>query len=243
MAETSQTVDHALRLLEVLRTAGALSITELAARLGVGRTVATRLVATLETHDLVRRTAGRVALGFGLLDLAAGLAVTVREASHPHLRELAVRFHETAVLAIADGDTAVAVDQVVPDQRIVRIHYHAGSRHSLAQAAHGKAMLAFDDAAAERLLAVHGDPVALRTNLGAIHRAGYATSHDELEEGVAGLAAPVLDRRGVAVASIGVVAPTGRLPRERDLAPAVRTAAARITTELADRPATARALA
>ncbi len=240
MAETSQTVDHALRLLEVLRDAGALSTTELAARLGVSRTVATRLVATLANHDLVRRTAGGVALGFGLLDLAAGLAVTVREAAHPHLQDLALRFHETAVLAVADGETAVAVDQVVPDRRVVRIHYHVGSRHSLAEAAHGKVMLAFADAATQRLVARRP---AQEAELTAIRKAGYAISQDELEEGVAGLAAPILDGRSVAVASIGVVAPSARLPRERDLAPAVRDAAAQITTELAVRPAAARALA
>lgn len=240
MAETSQTADHALRLLEVLRAAGALSTTELAARLGVSRTVATRLVATLANHDLVRRTAGGVALGFGLLDLAAGLAVTVREAAHPHLQDLALRFHETAVLAVADGETAVAVDQVVPDRRVVRIHYHVGSRHSLAEAAHGKVMLAFADAATQRLVARRP---AQEAELAAIRKAGYAISQDELEEGVAGLAAPILDGRSVAVASIGVVAPSARLPRERDLAPAVRDAAAQITTELAVRPAAARALA
>lgn len=241
MAETSQTVDHALRLLEVLRTAGALSTTELAARLGVGRTVATRLVATLEAHDLVRRTPGGVALGFGLLDLAAGLAVTVREAAHPHLQDLAVRFHETAVLAVADGETAVAVDQVVPDRRVVRIHYHAGSRHSLGQAAHGKVMLAFADAATQRAVA-RRSRAGLAAELASIRTAGHAVSHDELEEGVAGLAAPILDVRGAAIASVGVVAPSARLPRERDLAPAVRDAAAQITAELAARPAS-RALA
>ncbi len=242
MPELSQTVDHAARLLVALRHGGAVSTTQLAERLGVSRTVATRLVATLEAHDLVRRTPGGVALGFGLLDLAAGLEVTVRTAAYPHLQQLAVRFHETAVLAIADGDTAVAVDQVVPDRRVVRIHYRAGSRHSLAEAAHGKAMLAYS-AAAQRLLTTHPDPARIERELTAIRRNGYAISHDELEEGVTGIAAPILDVRGTAVASIGVVAPTARLPRERDVAPAVREAAAAIGIELADHPARTRALA
>lgn len=241
MAETSQTVDHALRLLKVLRDTGALSTTELAARLGVTRTVATRLVATLASHDLVRRTSGGIALGFGLLDLAAGLAVTVREAAHPHLQDLALRFHETAVLAIADGETAVAVDQVVPDRRVVRIHYHVGSRHSLAEAAHGKVMLAFADAATQRVV-IGRRTSGFEEELAAIRKAGYAVSHDELEQGVAGLAAPILGADGRAVASIGVVAPSARLPRARDLGPAVRNAAAEITTALAALPA-ARALA
>ena len=55
-AETSQTLDRGLRVLEVLAgTPGGLTITALAAEVGVNRTVVYRLVATLEGHGLARR--------------------------------------------------------------------------------------------------------------------------------------------------------------------------------------------
>jgi len=237
--EMSQTVDHAARLLQVLRGAGVLPTTELARRLGVSRTVATRLVSTLAAHDLVCRTPGGVTLGFGLLDLAAGLAATVRRAAQPHLQELALRVGETAVLAIADGDTAVAVDQVVADHRVVRIDYRSGSRHSLADAAHGRAMLAHAaDDRVVRLVSARPDGAAVERDLAAIRRTGYATSHDELETGVTGVAAPIFDSRGVVVASIGVVAPTPRLSNEPELGAAVVAAATRTTRALSASPAT-----
>ena len=50
-AETSQTLDRGLRVLDVLAAApGGLTVTELAARLEVNRTVVYRLVSTLEQH-------------------------------------------------------------------------------------------------------------------------------------------------------------------------------------------------
>mgnify|MGYP003902800575 CR=1 FL=1 len=56
VAETSQTLDRGLTVLEVLaESADGLTVTELAARLGVSRTVVYRLVVTLEQHALLRR--------------------------------------------------------------------------------------------------------------------------------------------------------------------------------------------
>ena len=55
-AETSQTLDRGLRVLRTLAAAPhGLSITALAAEIGVNRTVVYRLVTTLEQHGLARR--------------------------------------------------------------------------------------------------------------------------------------------------------------------------------------------
>ncbi len=54
--ETSQTLDRGLRVLEVVaESADGLTVTELAAALGIGRTVVYRLVVTLEQHAFIRR--------------------------------------------------------------------------------------------------------------------------------------------------------------------------------------------
>ena len=55
-AETSQTLDRGLRVLEALAEApDGLTVTELAQTLGIGRTVVYRLVVTLEQHAFLRR--------------------------------------------------------------------------------------------------------------------------------------------------------------------------------------------
>ncbi len=232
MPETSKTVHHALDVLGHLRAEGPAPAASIAARLGLSRTVVARLLATLAAHDLVRRTDGGFAVGLGILELAAGVEPRLRDAARPVLTDLADRFQETAVLAVRQGTYAVAVDGVVPGGRVVRVHYQPGTRHLLTEAAHGRCMLAS---------LAPDDPAAVAADgLDAVRRAGYATSHDELEPGVSGLAAPVIDGRGV-VAAVGVVAPTGRMPGEAELADAVCAAAARITAALrgGNRPETA----
>jgi IclR family acetate operon transcriptional repressor len=49
---------------------------------------------------------------------------------------------------------------------------------------------------------------------------GFAMDEEEYVEGVRCLAAPVRDRDGVVIASIGISAPLARLPREREAAAA-----------------------
>ncbi|MBA2338411.1 MAG: helix-turn-helix domain-containing protein, partial [Acidimicrobiia bacterium] len=201
MAETSKTVDQAVRVMHQIRATGAAPTAELARRLGLGRTVVARLVATLERHDLVRRTPDGVDLGYGLVGLADMVSPAMRHIARPHLQRLATAFHETAVLAVVDGDDAVAVDQVVAEGRVVRVHYHPGTRHSLAAAAHGRAMLAHADPSTIDRLASAAP--GLGAELDRIRRRGYAVSHDELEHGVTGIAAPILDGAGRPLASLG----------------------------------------
>ena len=57
----------------------------------------------------------------------------------------------------------------------------------------------------------------------AIRAQGYAVAVDELEHGLAALAAPVFGADGVAVAALSISGPTIRLTRERiaELAPAL----------------------
>ena len=73
VATTLQTLDRGLAVLATLADAPlGLKPAELAQRLDVHKAIAYRLVATLETHGLVRRLAdGRVVLGAGLIPLAA----------------------------------------------------------------------------------------------------------------------------------------------------------------------------
>ena len=84
-AETSQTLDRGLRVLEeVADSAKGLTITEIAGRMGIGRTAVDRLVVTLEQHALIRRGSdGRCRLGLGVLAMGRQLQPVVRDAAFP----------------------------------------------------------------------------------------------------------------------------------------------------------------
>jgi DNA-binding IclR family transcriptional regulator len=208
-AETSQTLDRGLRVLGVLaETPGGLTITELAARLGVNRTVVHRLVATLEQHALVRRgAAGRLHVGLGVLQLASAVQPVLRDTAVPVLRRLAEDVGCTAHLTVADGDEALALAVVEPSWTDFHVSYRVGARHPLDQGAAGKTIL-------------------LGRTPGS---AAYSVTAGELQPGARGLAAPVLGVDGLE-ASVGIVT-LGDLDAEQ-VGPRVADAAAEVAARL-----------
>jgi DNA-binding IclR family transcriptional regulator len=206
--ETAQTLDRGLRLLQVVAdTPGGLTITEAAARLGVGRAVIYRLAATLVAHGMVRRDgAGRLRLGAGVLHLARRAQPLVADAALPALRRLAEQVGATAHLTVAEGGEAVALVVVEPSWTRFHVAYRSGSRHPLDRGAAGRAILA-----------------------GRTGGAGPVTTSGELEAGAYGVAAAVLGVEGLE-ASVGVIA-LGPLDAE-SVGAAVREAAASIATAL-----------
>lgn len=183
-AETSQTLDRGLRVLEVLAASpNGLTVTSLAAQVGVNRTVVYRLVATLEQHGLARRdSAGLVHVGLGVLALARGLQPVLRELAAPVLRRLAEELGMTAHLTVADGGEALAIAVVEPTWTDFHVGYRVGARHPLGQGAAGRAIL----------LGRSPDPQ------------GYVETTGELQAGARGVAAPVLGVDGLD-ASVGIV--------------------------------------
>ncbi len=227
MAESSKTVDQAVALLFEIRRGGAGNATDLARRSGLSRQSVLRALAALEPHGLVRRHGMLYRLGAGLVELASGLEPDLRADARPILAELVREFGETAVLTIRQGDLAVPVEQVTAPDRLVRIQYRPGQAHPLALTAHGRCLLVGLRAGELTNLGIEPDRVA--AELFRLEELGYLTSHDELEEGASGLAAPIRGPDGRAVASLGIVAPTNRFPDERSVARSVRRAAADVS--------------
>lgn len=211
---------------------GGASIAELTRQLGLHRTVVQRLVTTLQSDGFVHRRAdGEYQLGMALMELAARVDHPVRRAAQPSMLTLFEAVSETVALTVREGDDAVSADQLVVPGRLVRAEYPTGFRHPLAVAAAGRAILAHcDPATMKRFTVAAADESAMLADLAAIRERGYAYTTDELGHGAAGLAAPILDRCGLAVASVGIVAPIDRFPGVNAVAPLV-LAAARAATE------------
>jgi AcrR family transcriptional regulator len=207
-AETAQTLDRGLRVLELLAAQPrGMSVSELASALEVNRTVVYRLVATLEQHALARRDpGGRVELGLAVLNLSRAVQPMLRDLAADILRRLAEELGATAHLTVADGGEALAIAVVEPSWTDYHVGYRVGARHPLDVGAAGKAILL-------------GRAIAAGANEGA----ELVATEGELQAGALGLAAPIPDVTGVE-ASVGVVA-LGRLDTD-EAAPFV-TAAAR----------------
>ena len=234
MPETSKTVSQSLRLLLALGDGGA-SVAEQSRRRDMHRTVAQRLLSTLREHGFVHRTAdGDYQLGMALVDLAAKVDHPVRLAAQRPMLHLFEQVSETVALTVREGDDAVSADQLVVPGRLVRAEYPPGFRHPLDRAAAGRAILAYaEPATVSRFLAAASDGSALAASLAEVRSAGFAVTANELSQGAAGLAAPVLDGSGQAVASVGIVAPADRFPAAERVAGLVVAAAAEISRALA----------
>jgi DNA-binding IclR family transcriptional regulator len=183
-SETAQTLDRGLRLLHLVADAPeGLTITEAAARLGVGRAVVYRLIGALAEHGMVRRDGGgRLRLGGGVLHLARRAQPLLAEGAMPALRRLAEQAGATAHLTVVEGGEGVALAVVEPSWTSFHVAYRTGSRHPLERGAAGRAILA-----------------------GRAGLSGPVASSGELQAGAYGVAAPVLGVPGLE-ASVGVVA-------------------------------------
>lgn len=183
--ETSQTLDRGLAVLQLLGSrehASGLTVTELAALLGVGRPVVYRLVATLEARDFVtRREDGRIRLGLAITRLSASVLPLLREGALPTLRALADEVGATAHLTVVDGGEALAIAVVEPSWTSYHVAYRIGTRHALDRGAAGRAILAARRGAD-----------------------GFVATGGELQSGAHGIAAPLVGVAGLE-ASLGVV--------------------------------------
>jgi len=238
-ASPVQSVDRAVTILELLAQLGEAGVTEIAARLGVHKSTAFRLVTALEGRGLVEQVGdrGKYRLGMGVVRLAGAVAdqLEVTRRSRPACEELAALVGETVNVAVADGDAAINVDQVRGASSVIT-HNWVGERTPLHATSSGKVLLAFCPPVrrsglparlprlTERTLVRRRD---LDAELDRVAAAGYATTSEELELGLNAVAAPVRGPDGVVVAALSVSGPAYRLSEARmaEVAPAVVAAA------------------
>lgn len=219
-----QSVNRALRALELIAEAGQLGVTELGRRLGVHKATASRLVATLAERGMVERDpiTEKYRLGFGLIRLAgaAMASMDLVRTARPVLEDLADRTRETVNLGVLSGDAVVYIDQVTGTRSIVAVSW-VGRRTPLHCTSNGKVLLAsVGDTERARLLvhpleretrATVTDPATLEVQLTEIRRRGYATTMEELEEGLNAVAAPIRRADGEVVAALSVSGPAFRM--------------------------------
>ena len=243
--EGTQSIDRAAQLLvQVVESAEPPSVGELALAAGLPKSTTSRLVRALERQGLVQRdgTRGTLRPGPVLLRFArrGALDVDLVSLAADALAGLAERSGETVNLAVA---TPAGVEHVAQlDSR----HFIGGTNWMgrivpFHCTANGKVLLAFG--AASLGSAAQLEPLTRRTivdagrlerELSAVRKRGYATTVEELEPGLAAVAAPVREPGGSVAAALSVSGPTIRLTPARldELARLVIDAAAAISTRL-----------
>ncbi|UYP18726.1 IclR family transcriptional regulator [Rhodococcus sp. Z13] len=192
----SKTLHNGLEILELLaQYPHGLSLSEISDALGLHRTVAHRLVRTLEAHRLCRRDDHkRISLGTGLVTLAESVEQDLRTLARPVLEELADAVEATAHLVVRESaDTVRAMMVIEPRHSDVHIAFRPGQVHPLDRGSAGLAILASMPPRPEE-----------RPEVQRARTRGYAVSTGEVVSTTIGISAAVPYRPGGTQAAVGV---------------------------------------
>jgi DNA-binding IclR family transcriptional regulator len=243
MAATgTQAVDRAALLVStVVNATEPLTFADLQEACDLPKSTTSRMLTALERSELLERTEEGSYVAGGLFWLYAARhdpGEDLVRLARPMLDAIGEETHETVNLSIARGDRVVQVAQVdsqfllgTRDWTEVDVPAHCNSL--------GKVFLAWDvvtlpEGQLEQPTdASLTDRDALAVDLERCRTRGWATTVDELETGLAGIAVPVQGGRGQVVAALGVSGPTTRLEaRFDDLGRLLRNHATELTSLL-----------
>jgi len=219
----TQAIDRAAELLvRVVESGQPLAVGELAAHTGLPKSTTSRLVGALERRGLVQRSSdrGRLSPGPVLLRFAhrdGGQSLV--ELAGPMLERLAAETRETTNLAVPGPLGAEHLDQR-DSEHFVGVTNWVGRRVPHHVAANGKIFMAFGAAPIPAQLdrftpRTITSRAKLERELERVRALGYGTAVDELELGLAAMAAPVRADDGAVVAALSISGPTSRLTLDR----------------------------
>lgn len=192
----SQTLDRGLRVLEhVVRANVPVAVADVARGVDIHRSVAYRMMRTLEDHGLLTRDEqGRYVPGAGLAALSSQFRPQLRAAAARHLQRLVLDTGMTSFLVVRHGDEAVTIEVIEPPAGDAVISYRPGLSHSVHRGAPGLALLSGE-------FPTPGE----RHEVAQARRRGWAVSQSEVIEGFRSVAAPVVDGSGVCRGALAVV--------------------------------------
>ncbi len=218
-------VDHALRIATMLQLEGALTVAEIAERLGVARSTAHRLLQMLVYRDFAVQDDRRAYHAGPVLELAAhsrSRTAQLRAVALPHLHRLVDSLQESVNLSVRTGDTARFVASVECAQAL-RVGSREGMVFPASQTTAGLLLLA-EGSSGDRELA-------------RIRKQGFAVNEGRSEKGVVAIGVPVRDADGTALAGLSVSMPSVRYQRSQlpALVGRLQSAARDIEADLAAR--------
>lgn len=219
-----------LKTFEVLEAFGRewkpLTIAALSRETGRPKSSLHRILATLIAAGVVEQPApGEYSLTLKLwrIGISALLELDVLQIAKPHLEELSRAADETVHLAVLEPEGGVVYLTKVESPRSIRVQTQIGKVFNSWCTATGRALLAFNQQAAERVLSqprerctpqTVTDAEKLRRILQDIARKGYAVTKAENHPEMGGIAAPIRDHAGATIASCGVAIPIFRMNEE-----------------------------
>ncbi|MDB5369335.1 MAG: iclR [Roseomonas sp.] len=215
-------VDRALLLLKAFRQGdGVLTLTELAARTGLVKSTALRLLASLVHAGFLQKRGQGYALSSEISRLQAVYAASfsLGEVVMPILRRLSVETQESAALHVRQGEQRLCLYRVDSPQPL-RDHGRVGDLFPLDRGSGGRVLMAFSGAEGEIYDRIRRDKSIM-------------VSADRVPD-LAGASSPVFDAAGQLVGALTLIMPMTRRHPSHQVA--VREAALELTLRLGGSP-------
>ena len=219
-----ESVDNALRLLLLLRSAPLLSVQQASVELGVAPSTAHRLLDMLRHRGFVEQDPDTRAYRAGPVLTEVGLSaikeLDIRRAVRPHLEQLVAEIRETAHFTVLRAATVLFIDGV-ESPHILRAAARVGHSLPAHATAAGTVMLAtlpeemlLELYPEERLESLTKRTVtsrrALFRRLTDVRECGYSVNDGESEDDIVAVAAAMRTGEGPARGAITVAGPATR---------------------------------
>jgi DNA-binding IclR family transcriptional regulator len=217
-----------IRALAELQAEGG-RVTQIARNVGLTQATTHRLLQSLVTEGVVeqdeRSKLYRLSIDFFALAAKAGDGGGLRALCRPALLRLSASLGDSIFLLVRSGFDAVCLDRSEGPFPIRSFSGDIGGRIALGVGQGALAILAFlPEAEREEVIRFNlsrvreygvYDEVYLRTEIEKVRQQGYAGRNTGLLEGMAGVAVPICDREGRAVAALSVGTIADRLNADR----------------------------
>jgi IclR family transcriptional regulator, KDG regulon repressor len=222
-------------------------VSEIAQAVDLHKATTHRIMTTLLNFGYLERAEDgqRYRLGIRLTEL--GLKVVrrmdLRREALPYMKQLVEEWDETCDLSIFDSNNVFYVE-VVRGNRALTIAAAVGQRLPAHSTASGKLFMAHlpkeqqEIILSKPLRAYTGktitSPEELRKQFVEIRAQGFALDSEEFEVGVCAIAAPIYNRQGNVIATIGGPSPVSRMTPERiqEITTAFKLAAQQISRRM-----------
>jgi DNA-binding IclR family transcriptional regulator len=226
MPSQFKSLRRAIDILILLGERASLTAPEISDLLKLPLSTTYKYLAVMREYRMVdyEQNLERYSPGMKLFELGSAVQnrFEINKLAYPYMQELSNQLEETVALNVIDGNMAINLEYVKPENReLFVLSLRKGIGHPLHAGAAGKILLAYQpEDRIERYLKTQKlvkytnktsvDPDELRKQLKAIRKVGYALSTEEIHLGFSAFAAPIFDHEGKIIAGLHVFGPMER---------------------------------
>ena len=223
--QSVQTIHRASAILRCFVENGTeLGVTSISRQVGIHKSTVSRLLSALREEGFVEQNPenGKWRLGLGLLGLAGAMLerMDLHKVAQTPLRILSTQTQETINITVLDGNECVNIESITSPKSVQHTG-RPGRRTPLHCTSTGKVFLAFltpeeqDVLLSGTLLPYTENSIVdrgtLERALEQVREQGYAIAHEEYEEGLSAIAAPIRDHTRQVVATVSISGPSYRM--------------------------------